>query len=342
MNKFIVPMIVVLAFVIAACASAQGDWADRVSMSGYLQFRYDGGDRLPTTQDEFEDFSLRRAFFNLAASAGDRTNVVLTLASFDRLEDVAALGYTSDDLIIYNLFVDYNINDQWSARFGQVPTYFGLEAWQQSCDRLALERAMILEGDWGANNASGFYFLGPSDRGLWLKRAGEENQPDIYLGVYNGQGRASDVDSSKNYSVDLKWEREWGIAGLSWFDGALTGPAGKNSRHAVDAYVKFIRSPWDVQAEWADGRMFGSDRDGWYIQVAKVREDKTWIPYLKYEEFSSDGAGGLDYDAIRAGVAWQLDDNNEVTLEVADVDYTPAGGATQEAVKFGLSWQVGF
>jgi len=89
--------------------------------------------------------------------------------------------------------------------------------------------------------------------------------------------------------------------------------------------------------------MLGSDRDGWYIQVAKVQEAKDWTPYLKYEEFNSAGPGTpLDYEAIHAGVAWQLDSNNEVTLQVSDIDYRPGAGPTTEAVKFGLSWQAGF
>jgi len=155
MKRFVVPiMILVLGVLLVACASAQNNWADRVTISGYLQARYDGGDTA------VQDFTLRRAFLNIAGQAGDKTNVVLTLATFDPMPGTSR----PDDIMVYNLFIDHKINDVWSARFGQVPTYFGLEAWQGSSQRVALERAMILQGGGAPGNTSGFYFFGAPDR----------------------------------------------------------------------------------------------------------------------------------------------------------------------------------
>lgn len=347
MRTLVPLMVLAMVFSIVACAGAQKgevcSLSDKLTVCGYTQVRYDGGDQLGTADDP-EDFTLRRAFLNVIANPNERCMIVLTLATFDPMPPTNA----SHDLMVYNLFMDYKINDVYSARFGQVPTYFGLEAWQGSSERVALERAMILQGSGAGNNQSGFYFFGAPDRGVWVKRAGEGSSPDAYFGVCNGQGRSGDYDSNKNYSIDLKWKRDWGLFGVSWFDGDYNdaGPSltGEQDRSAIDFYVKYRTGDWDLQAEYAEGEMLGFDRDGWYIQLCKVKEGRNWMPFLKYETFDSDGppAPGdppapVDYDALHGGVAWQVDGHNELTVQVSDVDLN-----SHDAVKFGVQWQMSF
>ena len=343
MRTLIPLMVLAMVFSIVACATAQKgevcSLSDKLTICGYSQMRYDGGDQLGPNDDP-EDFTLRRAFLNIIANPNERCMIVLTLATFDPNPP----GHASDDLVVYNLFMDYKLNDVYSARFGQVPTYFGLEAWQGSSERVALERAAILQSGPGA---LGFYYAGATDRGIWVKRAGEGSAPDMYFGVCNGQGRNSDYDSNKNYSIDLKWKRDWGIFGVSWFDGTLgpTGaainPAVETDRSAIDAYIKYRTPGWDFQAEYADGELLGADRDGWYVQVCKVKEGRSWVPYLKYETYDADAPANVEYDALHGGVAWQVDDHNELTVQVSDVDLDNATGSF-DAVKFGVSWQMSF
>lgn len=346
MKRLVPFMLVAMLLALASAAGADGSWADKVKVNGYAQLRYAGGD-----EPIVDDFAVRRAFANIIGTPNDRTMFVLSLAIFDPMPP----GNQQDDILVYNLFADYKIDDVWSVRFGQVPTYFGLEAWQSSSDRLALERARILQGG-GAADTCGFYFNGASDRGLWLKYTGKDSAPDAYFGICNGQFRSGDTAAAdgKNISIDLKWDLDWGKFGLSWFDGDYDdGTGAVTDRSAWDAYVKWTGKTVDFQAEYADGKLLGRDRDGWYAQLAFVGSPD-YMPFLKYEEYNSDsnllGGSGSSYEAIHAGVALQLDAANELTLQISDTESEMYGYATSEQMsssssdtfEYALSWQTSF
>ncbi len=340
MKKLVPFMLVAMLLAIAGAAGAQGSWADKVKVNGYAQVRYAGGD------DMVDDFALRQAYFNIIGTPNDKTMLVLTLASFDPMPPTHA----SDGVMVYNLFVDYKIDDVWSVRFGQVPTYFGLEAWQGSSARLALERARILQGRAGVDTA-GFYWMHASDRGAWLKYAGQGGAPDAYFGIWNGQGPNTDTAAAggKNVSVDLKWRKDWGTFGLSWFDGKWDDGAGNvTDRSAWDAYVQYVGKSFEFQTEYADGKLLGRDRDGWYAQFA-LTSNPSYTPFLKYEEYrSNDRAVGGEwsrYDAIHAGVALNIDASNELTLQVSDQKAKSGVGSSEtrsDAFQYGISWQTCF
>ncbi|MFO7946847.1 MAG: porin [Armatimonadota bacterium] len=330
MRKLAIPLVVLSLLTLAAMACAQDNWTDDLAINGYFQARYEGDD---ATEDEFK---IRRMFTNLIADLSDDANAVLTFAYFDNYKP----GF-EDDIIIYNMFVDYQINDVWSARFGLVPTTFGYEAWQSSQSRIALERARILQGDPGAGSC-GFYFGGASDRGLLLKRAGENGAPDLYFSVANGQFRRSDANSAKNIGIDAKWQRDWGQFGVSWLDGTYTDAAGlETDRDAMGAYALFDSGAFNFQAEYADGELRGADRDGWYLQVSKPMADKPWMPYVKYEEYNADTNAGCiaDWSALRGGVVWDLDEANQLTVEIYDTD---DDHNDVEVGGFGVSWQASY
>lgn len=329
MRKLALPLIIISLLTLAAMACAQDNWADSLSINGYFQARYEGDD---AAEDEF---NIRRMFTNMIGDLSENANGVLTFAYFDNYKPG-----TEDDIIIYNMFVDYQINEQWSTRFGLVPTTFGFEAWQTSQHRIALERARILQGDPG-NAGCGFYFGGASDRGIWLKRSGENGEPDAYFHIANGQFRKSDLNSNKNIGLDLKWQRDWGQFGVSWLDGKYTDASGETDREALDGYVLFNTGEVAIQAEYADGKLRGADRDGWYLQVSKPMADKPWMPYIKYEEYNADTNAGCmtDWSALRGGVAWQIDDANELTVEIWDSD---DDATDTEVGGFGISWQASY
>lgn len=343
MRTLVPLMVLVMLLTIVAYAGAQEGAicspSDKMTICGFLQARYSGSD------STVEDFSLRQMYVNLMGKVNENAGFVLTLATFDPNPP----GHASDDIVVFNLFGTYKFTDEWSVLLGQVPTFFGLEAWQSSSQRLALERAAICEkGRTGvAADLFGFYFAHPSDRGLWVKRTGTEGQPDVYVGMCNGQFADTDADSNKNVSLDVKWTRDWGMAGVSWLDGDLKWPNDAtgtwNDRKAVDVYAKYLYRTWNLQGEWADGKMLGTDRDGWYLQVSRVVEGKNYIPFVKYEEFNNVAAGVTmaEYDAIHAGVALQLDDKNQITFQITDADVTN-GSTTTDDFSFGASWQTSF
>jgi len=346
MKRLVPFMLVAMLLALASAAGADGSWADKVKINGYAQVRYAGGD-----EPIVDDFALRQAYFNIIATPNDRTMLLLSMATFDPMPATSR----ADDIMAYLLFVDYKIDDVWSVRFGQVPTTFGFEAWQGSNDRLALERARILQGG-GAVDTCGFFFMSPADRGLWLKYDGQKGAPDAYFGISNGQGPASDTAAAdgKNISIDLKWDQDWGKFGLSWFDGEYDDGTGNvTDRSAWDAYVKWTGKTVDFQAEYADGKILGRDRDGWYAQLAFVG-DADYTPFVKYEEYNSDsnllGGSGSSFEALHAGVALQIDAANELTLQISDTESEVYGYATSQQMsssstdnfEYGLSWQTCF
>ncbi len=335
--------IVAMVCVVGAAYAQDGDsWTDRISVSGYTHARYDTGDSVE------DGFNFRRMFLNVISRVNDRTMGVITLSR---------AGGTATDVDLYNAFVDYKINEQWNVQVGQVPTWFGLEGWEGSSarGRLVLERAAIIEG--GPQGTQGFYFKGAPDRGVWFRRNPVTAQePLVVLGVCNGEFRAGDVNTAKDVSVDLKWQREWGLFGMSWLNGTMgdTAAGEENPREAFGAYARLFPAPWGLQAEWAGGEMMGDDRDGWYVQGMHAFEDHPGILFARWEQMSIEAGGtttaqlpgsNSDYDALIVGYEYKLDDNNEITAQWTDAEWTAraAGVSTTSDASWGaVQWQYAF
>ncbi|MEA3404103.1 MAG: porin [Armatimonadota bacterium] len=335
MTRLVVCMVLIAMLVTAATAVAQEgveeeSWYDRVSMSGYFHARYIDTDQ----EGEYDTFDFRRMYVTIRGEM-DRTTGIIT---FSRV------GPNDPNIDLYNAFVDYKIGDRYAIQFGQVPTWFGLEAWEGSSVRDTLERAKILEG------GPGFYFAGAPDRGIWLRRAPtpETWEPLIIFGVWNGQFRSDDANDDKNVSLDLKWNAPWGQFGASWFDGTyVDGTGNEADRGAVDLYVRLFPAPWGVQAEWADGELLGADRDGYYLHGSYLMPNGTDKVYGRYQEFNADTAmTSTNYEAWTLGWARELDENNEITVEYTDGDWTSSGGEDQSSGgsddMFGVQWQYAF
>ena len=116
-------------------------WYDRICISGFFRVRYMDTD----SASEFDQFDLRDLYLTIQGDIDARSRGIIT---FSRV------GPNDPNLDVYNLFVDYRIDDQYRVQIGQVPTWFGLEAWEGSSVRLPFERAKILEGT-------------PAGLGLW-------------------------------------------------------------------------------------------------------------------------------------------------------------------------------
>ncbi|MGI5818416.1 MAG: porin [Armatimonadota bacterium] len=307
-------------------------WTDRVCMFGYFQVRFVDDDR-----DEFSNFDLRRAFFTIKGDVDPRTTGIITFAR---------VGPGDPNVDIYNLFVDYRFDERYGIQAGQVPTWFGLEAWEGSSVRLPFERAKILEA------GPGFWFAGASDRGVWLRRAPEgPEEPLVVLGIWNGQFRADDMNEDKNISLDLKFNRDWGQFGASWFDGSYVrtdaqGVELDETRRAVDIYVRKFADPWGVQAEWVDGRMMGADRDGWYLQGMYDLQDGKNVAFARYEEFNAsvDRDNRASYDGWTVGVRHKVYESGYITFQYTNGEWSRTGmvdgasGNNSEDL-LGIQWQ---
>lgn len=336
-------MLLVAMLLPAAVAVAQEGleeqcWYDRICISGYFRVRYMDTD----TASEFDQFDLRDLYLTFQGDIDSRSRGIIT---FSRV------GPGDPNIDVYNLFVDYRFDDQYRMQAGQVPTWFGLEAWEGSSVRLAFERAKILEA------GTGFWWQGASDRGVWFRRmptAGMSCEPLIVLGVWNGQFRADDLNDDKNFSVDLKWDKPWGQFGASWFDGTFVDGQGvETDRSAWDGYVRVrpntIAGPVGLQFEYTDGELLGADRDGWYGQAIYDFGDTKNTAYLRYEEFNAtvDPANMADFDGWTLGVSHRVYDSSRLTVEYRDGDWTRMGvvdGKSGDVSEdwFGVQWQYGF
>ncbi|MBD3291398.1 MAG: hypothetical protein GF393_00630 [Armatimonadia bacterium] len=314
-------------------------WYDRVCLFGYFQVRFIDTDSM----DEFDNFDFRRGFFTIKGDIDDRSTGIITLAR---------VGPDDPNIDLYNAFIDYKLSERYAIQAGQVPTWFGLEAWEGSSVRLPFERAKILEG------GPGFWFAGAADRGVWLRRNPEGEEPMVVLGVWNGQFRSDDANDDKNISLDVKFNREWGQFGASWFDGEFynAGPDVTQDRNAVDVYVRKFADPWGFQAEWVDGEMFGADRDGWYAQGMYDFQDGKNVAFARYEQFNAEpqavvAAQGArpqaEYDGFTIGVRHQVYDSGFVTLQYTDGDWDRTGtvdgqSGDESEDLLGIQWQYNF
>ena len=321
MSKLRLFLIVTVLLAMALPAVAQGDasWAERVSINGYFQTRYEA-------MDVGEDgFTLPRMYINLMVDANERTKAVIT---WTRLG-----GGVQTNTDWANIFVDYAINDQWTVRAGQAPCWFGLECWQGSSARMALERALVV----GAGGV-GVYAAGPWDRGVWFIRKPAGNEPMAVVGVSNGEYRGLEQENSKNVSIDLKCDRDWGTFGASWLNGKI-GAAGVD-RDALAGYVRWAPAAcdWAVQFEYVEGELLGNDIDGYYAQLERSGLTEGGTAFVKVEQYDPDTATANNaYEATILGYAQWLDANNEITVQYTDAEWGSMG-----CDQAGIQWQFGF
>ncbi len=321
-------------------APAKAKWYDKITWNGYFQTRYRW-----LRNSRNDDFFLRRMYINLIAKPNPRTTAVVTYARIGPGWNTVANDTNTDWA---NIFVDYKMTPQWVVRLGQGPTWFGIEDAQSSSRRIPLERASVFEGTGGVPgvipNHFGLYFQGPWERGIWFIRNPKKNEPQIILGLNNGQFRGLEIDTTKNFSAHLKWQRPWGRWGVSWLDGQWTNSANgmQTPRDALGFNFRYEPDPVGFQAEYMTGRQFGSDVDGWYCQLEIQPRNHAGRVFFKYEnqDFDIEPTPDLaceDYEAWHIGYAYQLDKNNRLTLQ-----YTDAEAGNADADEVGFQWQLGF
>ncbi len=312
----------------------QESWADRINVSGYFQFRYIDTDQA----NMFDTFDFTRMYVTIRGDIDKRNTGIITFAR---------VGPGDPNIDLYNAFVDYMIDEQYRVQVGQVPTWFGLEGWQGSSQRLAFERAKIIQA------GPGFYWQGASDRGIWFRRQpADPDEPMVIAGVCNGQFRADDANDDKNIELHLKWQQDWGVFGASWMDGTFVNVGGETDRSAWGAYIRLTPGALcDVggQAEYLDGDLLGAERDGWYGQVEyDVGTGKDTL-FARYEEFNAsvNAANFAEYTGWSVGWVHRVYDSSQITVQYTDGDWSRTGtvdNATGNAGEdlFGAQWQYAF
>ena len=340
MKRLTICMVVIAMLLTIGAVTAQEEapaerWTDRLDFGGYFQFRY--LDRSAPNQPN--QFEFRRMFLTMRAQMDERTTGIICLSR---------IGGEGSNIDLFFAFVDYRLSPEWAVIAGQGPTWFGLEAWEGSSVRLPLERAKILEGGRGSN--LGFFWQGPADRGVWVRRAPQAPyEPLMVLGIVNGQFREGDLNDDVLVELNAKWRQDWGQFGASWMDGNFVDGAGVTTdRSAVSLYARKFADPWGAQFEWVDGNLLGASRDGWYLQgVYDLQDDKN-VAYARWEEYSArEGVNRADYDAWTVGVQHRVYDSGYITLQYTNGDWRRTGmidglDASHTENVLGLQWQYEF
>ena len=336
--------------------AAKPSWTDKLLISAYAQFRYEARDdmvgRFPngpyvgwppagSGADATDEFLIRRLYLNFIAKPNPRTNVVLALRR---------LGGDGGTIDLEGAFVDYALDKTYHVEFGRVYNKFGWDTWESSSKRLVFDRFAAGEGYANAG-LRGLYANGPTDNGIYISRKScGEWEPNIYVGLVNGNFISAENNSDKAFSVDLKWDHKDWHWGASWMDGDYTesytnplpppaGAVGTFDRRMLGLYLRKDPAPWGVQAEYVDGRLYGYDVNGWYTQGSYLVGSKgtAYVRYEEYEPTDTPAVPGDLFHAWRIGYARQVDKNNEITLE-----YMPARRGSFDVGQFGVQWQAGF
>ena len=330
-------------------APGKKPWTENIRFTGYSHFRYIWRDNAGSSRSGSE-FYWRRMYINLIGKLNPRTTAVVTWARIGEGQEFSA--ETDADWAV--AMVDYRISPDLTFRFGQAPDWFGLETAQSSADRVALDRAAVLEG--GRRRPYGMYFQGPWDRGAWIyTRPAHGWCPQAIAGIFNGQFRNRDADNGKVITIDLKWVRPQWQFGASWLDGKFVGPsyatgvpvgsAVSTGRRAWLGYARWQPSPaWAVQGEYLKGQLLGNDIDGWYAQLEQhhTLAGRPGTGFVKFEGYDSGqlphaGATDDQLNVLHVGYAYQLDANNELTAQWSDVDW---GGDDLDETS--VQWQFAF
>lgn len=321
-----------------APAPVKTNWADKLTVNGYFQARYE------QRADSIDDFGIRRMYLNVLGNINDRTYAQVSL--------VRAGMSVEPRIDLDAAFVDYTLSPQYVFRIGQIPNTFGWDASESSSRRLPFERFPGSEGISGRPDRPGIkgvWFGGASDRGVALSRLPQgPNEPLAMLTVMNGNFRESDNNNNKAVQVDLRWTKPVGVFGLSWLKGDYTpvNPDGtlgaQNPRNAVNLFFHRDPQPWGLQSEFIDGKLLGHKIRGWYGQVARSLGKGT--PFVRYETYDPARDVPSDtYTALHLGYAYQVDKNNKVTLEWVDANRDNLNPRNEvDYGNFGLQWQCGF
>jgi len=320
----------------APAAKPAPKWYDNIRLMGYWQARYeDRREVYPAGTPATDEFLIRRMYFGAIAKPNDRTTAVLL---FRHLSFAAGVD-------IEAMYVDYKLADQWNVEFGRVYNKFGWDAWESSSKRLPFDRFAGLEG-YRNGGIRGLYFQGPTDHGIYITRKPTPTssiwEPTVHVGLVNDNFIGAENNSNKGYEVALRWNDRQSLQwGAGYVNGTFTENVGtppvatSTDRRMLGLYVHRDPKPWGFQAEYIDGELFGSDVNGWYGQLAYGAKSAT--PFVRYERFEpTEGTPGDLFKAVRAGCAWQIDKNNEITLEYmwAERGDVPVG-------QLGVQWQTG-
>jgi hypothetical protein len=334
-------------------------WAEKVAITGYMQNR---AEEYGANTGQIDKFFMRRLYLSIIAKTSDRSQAVVQLACDGPYVHPTTTNWAS-------LYSDYALGHHDTVRFGQAPTWFGIEAWQSSSQRLSFERAAFVEGGNGGK-PFGFFGASPWDRGIWWIHTPPSSSwaPQTVVSVVNGAFRNDPIIDNKTVEADLKWSPKWGMYGVSWLNGAFKQPAaapGAGSivpgwvtgtqfgRDALLGYVRYAPSPkgWALQSEYLGGTLDTYSVRGFYAQAELPIACTPGTAFLKYDMFNTDtdAAHGATYQGWTLGYCHQLDNNNKLTAERTwgENGNTPSalqGGDAKAGTlnETGVQWQYSF
>jgi hypothetical protein len=313
---------------------AADEWAERISLRGYVQVRYnrllESNPRLVCTQCDRSlggngGIFVRRARFSVAARVSPRVLVVL------QPDFTAETGEAIGVAQLRDLYAEVELDSAgaWRVRLGQTNVPFGWENLVSSANRVPLDRTDALNSAAPTERDLGVYvFWSPrAARERYRALTGDSGKGPgdvgvVSAGIYNGQGaNRSEQNNSQHAALRLAYPLAVGgqvIEGVvQGYTGRYvvpssqrsvdaTGPAEFADRRAAASLVLYPR-PLGLQAEWTVGTGPAADPEarairqhrlsGGYVQaMLRTRvAGRRVIPYVRAQRY--DGGKKFETDA---------------------------------------------
>lgn len=309
-------------------------WYDKISIGGYMQFRYNGlsesNPNLACEQcdgfwgDRNKGFSFRRLRFKISGQIGKR---VFFYLQPDFAKSVGPSHYVGS---LKDAYFDIGIDAEnvYRIRMGQSKVPYGFGNLQSSSDRIPLDRDDAINSGLKDERDMGIYFLwaGGKQKEIMnrLYKNGLKHSGDFGVfafGLYNGQtGNNYDMNKKFHWVTRFSYPIQLGNQiiepGIQAYTGKFVLPK-VSSATVVDADREYIDQriaasfvlypqPFGIQAEYNIGR--GPEYDvntqsiavknlkGGYVTLSYLLKkwNQTFIPFARFQHYKGGKKHELD------------------------------------------------
>lgn len=309
---------------------AHAEW----KFSGYTQARFNAWDN----DVDDDSFDLRRVRIKAEGPVfGEETTIKLQF-------DLSGLDDDNGEVELKDALITRKFTPDIKGAMGYTSVPFGYEVPTSSSKRLALERSEVARRFFPGERATGAWFM------YHPAAVAGQIKPMIDLGYTNGLSKWYDEDSSGNEDagshaffarVQAPFAKT-GLAGLSYMAadrertiGGVDTPFG--SENIFGAHLRYDSpSGFAVQGEYYTGEILDKDVTGLYglLEYKLPKTPKT----LFYRYDTCDRSMAFDFTRHTAGIAWDVDKNERVTLQGEFIEDYVGNGITNYALQYQVKY----
>jgi phosphate-selective porin len=306
-----------LAAVLLTALAASVGLAE-IKVSGYTQARYNMFDDSMYKPDEFD---LRRVRVKFKGAVNEQGTVATVQVDLSKLDETGSGVVGLKDAI-----VEHPLGKDWRTRLGYSSVLFGFEVPYSSSRRLPFERSRAAKKLFPGERDTGIYFI---------RESANHGEPEFVVAYSDGMADWED-DEQSAFVGRIQWPLpNKGAAGISYMDGSRTRGDEEYSQDVWGAHVRWNGpSGFSAQAEYYDGKLLGTNVDGWYGQLEYAFPVSQWTGYYRYDTYDDGDPGHDTYKRNTFGAAYQLDKNQRISVELESLDNESGVSATN----YGFQW----